>query len=343
MLGYHRFLSAPGDPISSMFSFIKRNKSKPTVPEQKKGLLQGLKSGLSRTRERLFGGLGQLFSGKSELDEETLEEVETLLLGADVGIEATRVIIEGLRRRHRQEPITDAQGLTVALSEEMRDLLEPVAIPLEIPTGQAGTYVILMVGVNGTGKTTTIAKLAQRFLDQGLSVMLAAGDTFRAAAIEQLQSWGKHHNVPVIAQQHGADPASVVFDALQSAQAHQVDVLIADTAGRLHTQTNLMQELKKISRVMGKLDPGAPHETLLVLDAGTGQNALAQAEQFHQAVQLTGITLTKLDGTARGGIVFSLARRLGLPIRFIGIGEKPTDLRVFNAPDFIAALLDEDA
>jgi len=326
-----------------MFSFIKRNKTTPTDPDHKKGLLQGLKSGLNRTRERLFGGLGQIFSGKSTLDEETLEEIETLLLGADVGIEATSEIIEGLRQRHRQTPITDTGTLMTALSEEMLAILEPVAIPLEIPAPRETPFVILMVGVNGAGKTTTIAKLAQRFLDQGLSVMLAAGDTFRAAAIEQLQSWGEHHGVPVIAQQHGADPASVVYDALQSAQARGMDVLIADTAGRLHTQANLMQELQKISRVMGKLDPAAPHETLLVLDAGTGQNALAQAEQFHQAVGLTGVILTKLDGTARGGIVFSLARRLGLPLRFIGIGEKPADLRDFNAPEFIAALLGREA
>ncbi|NIW37908.1 MAG: signal recognition particle-docking protein FtsY, partial [Gemmatimonadetes bacterium] len=238
--------------------------------------------------------------------------------------------------------VRDPDTLLAALHDDMLGVLEPVSKPLEIPRDRDGPFVVLMVGVNGTGKTTTIGKLANRFRDEGHSVMLAAGagDTFRAAAIEQLQAWGERNDVPVVAQHPGADSASVIFDALQSARARDVDVLIADTAGRLHTQEELMEELKKVVRVMGKLDPDAPHETMLVVDAGMGQNALAQARQFHAAVDVSGIALTKLDGTAKGGIVFAIAEELGIPIRFVGVGEGAEDLRVFRADEFVNALLE---
>jgi fused signal recognition particle receptor len=328
-----------------MFGFGKNKSSPPapaeTPPEEKKsGLFSRLKAGLARTRSGLTEGVASLVLGRKQIDDELLEELETQLLVADVGVEATRDIIADLTRRVARKELADADALIAALREDMARLLEPVSRPLEIDTSRH-PYVILMVGVNGVGKTTSIGKLAKRLQEDGRSVMLAAGDTFRAAAVEQLQVWGERNDIPVIAQHSGADSASVIYDALEAARARGIDVLIADTAGRLHTQANLMEELKKIKRVMAKLDPAAPHEVMLVVDAGTGQNALNQARQFHAAVGLTGITLTKLDGTAKGGIIFSIARSLGMPIRFIGVGEGIEDMRVFEAREFVAALFDK--
>jgi len=305
----------------------------------KGGWISRLRAGLGKTRSALTEGLGTLLLGKRALDEDLLDELETRLLVADVGIPTVRVIIDGMTQRVRRKELEDADALYRALKEQLVAVLEPASAPLQIDRGRR-PYVILMVGVNGAGKTTTIGKLACRFQSQGLSVMLAAGDTFRAAAVEQLQVWGERNNVPVVAQQTGSDSASVIFDALQSAKARQCDVLIADTAGRLHVKSNLMDELRKIVRVMKKLDPDAPHEVMLVLDAGTGQNGLAQARHFGEAVGVSGIALTKLDGTAKGGIVFAVARELGLPIRFVGVGESIEDLRPFNAAEFVAALFD---
>ncbi|MCC5796581.1 MAG: signal recognition particle-docking protein FtsY [Methylophaga sp.] len=303
-----------------------------------RGLLSRLKLGLSKTSQKLTDGFANLVLGKKSIDADLLEELETQLITADLGIEATQTIINDLTQRVARKQLTDAEALFTALRDDMVELLKPVEIPLQV-SEQSGPYVILMVGINGVGKTTTIGKLAKQFQRQGKSVMLAAGDTFRAAAVEQLQVWGERNDIPVVAQQHGADSASVIFDALQSATARNTDVLIADTAGRLHTQSNLMDELKKVKRVMSKLDAEAPHEIMLVLDAGTGQNALQQAQQFHQAVGVTGISLTKLDGTAKGGIIFAIAKKTGLPIRYIGVGEKIDDLRPFDASDFVDALL----
>ncbi|NNG13101.1 MAG: signal recognition particle-docking protein FtsY, partial [Halobacteria archaeon] len=313
-----------------MLGFRKNKTTSDSRPGKKAGLFARLKSGLARTRHSLTDGVAALVLGSKAIDDELLEEIETALLVADVGVEATREIIDDLTRRISREELADADALMNALREDMQAILEPCSHPLVIPAG-IRPYVILMVGINGAGKTTTIGKLTHRLQHQGLKVMLAAGDTFRAAAVEQLQTWGERNDVPVVAQQQGADAASVIFDALQSAQARDIDVLIADTAGRLHTQSNLMEELKKIKRVLGKLDDNAPHEVMLVVDAGTGQNALNQARQFNEAVNLTGITLTKLDGTAKGGIIFAIAKQLGIPIRFIGIGEAIEDLRPFDA------------
>ena len=267
-----------------------------------------------------------------------LDELETRLIAADVGIETTEKILAGLRGKVARKELGNLEALLAALRQSMLDIVGPVSRPLEIDQA-ARPYVILVVGVNGSGKTTTIGKLARRLSDEGRKVVLAAGDTFRAAAIEQLQIWGERDGVPVIAQAAGADPAAVIFDAMQSAQARGADVLIADTAGRLHTQSNLMEELKKVKRVLGRLDPGAPHEVLLVLDAGQGQNALAQAQQFNAALGVTGIVLTKLDGTAKGGIVLAIADRLGIPLRFVGIGESAEDFGVFDAESFVDAVL----
>ena len=308
---------------------------------EKKGLFSRLKAGMSRTRNSFTDGINNLLVTNKIIDEDLLEEIETLLLTSDVGMEATSKITNDLSHRLKVKELSDGTALFNALAEDMTELLKPINQPLEIDSSKA-PFVILMVGINGAGKTTTIGKLAQRFQQEGKSVMLAAGDTFRAAAVEQLQAWGNRNNVPVVAHQSGADSAAVIFDALQSAKAKKVDVLIADTAGRLHTQTNLMEELKKIKRVMGKLDEDAPHEVMLVLDSGTGQNALAQASQFHAAVQVSGITLTKLDGTAKGGIIFAIAKQLNIPVRFIGIGESPEDLRPFDADDYVNALLARD-
>ncbi|WP_455211418.1 signal recognition particle-docking protein FtsY [Kaarinaea lacus] len=317
--------------------------SAPMEPEQlpadqKRGFFTRLTQGLKRTRTNITEGVATLMLGKKAIDEEVLEEIEMQLLTADVGVDATRAIVDDLTGRVARKQLADAEALFGALREDMVKLLAPVSVPLQIAQ-EHRPYVILMVGINGAGKTTTIGKLAKRLQNQGHSVMLAAGDTFRAAAVEQLQEWGRRNDIPVIAQQSGADSASVIFDAVQAAQARKIDVLIADTAGRLHTQSNLMEELKKVRRVMGKLDETAPHEVMLVLDAGIGQNAIAQAKQFREAVHVSGITLTKLDGTAKGGVIFAIAKQLGLPIRFIGIGESIDDLREFEAEDFVDALL----
>ncbi len=319
-----------------MFGF-KKDRATPADEAPRPGLFQRLKQRLARTRGSLTDGLARLVLGKKVIDEDVLEEIETRLLTADVGAEATARIIQDLTARVRRKQLADAEALLAALKEDMQAILAPCNVPLVIPAG-VRPFVILMVGVNGVGKTTTIGKLAKRFQADGLSVMLAAGDTFRAAAVEQLETWGERNGVAVVAQARNADPASVVYDALQAAKARGIDVLIADTAGRLHTQANLMEELKKVKRVLGKLEPSAPHETLLVIDAGTGQNALNQARQFHEAVGLTGITLSKLDGTAKGGIIFAIAEQMKLPIRFIGVGEGIDDLRPFDAEDFVEAL-----
>jgi fused signal recognition particle receptor len=321
-----------------MFGFGKNKKDQPE--EQSGGLFSRLKSGLSRTRGNLTGGIGNLLLGSKAIDDELLEEIETQLLVADLGVEATQTIIAALTQRMSRKQLTDNAALMAALREEMLAMLEPCSVPLAI--GEAKKpFVILVVGINGAGKTTTIGKLAKRLQDEGRSVMLAAGDTFRAAAVEQLQVWGERNDIPVVAQHSGADSASVIFDAIEAGKARGVDVVIADTAGRLHTQSNLMEELKKVKRVIGKLDDSAPHEVLLVLDAGTGQNALNQAQQFHAAVDVSGVALTKLDGTAKGGIIFAIGRKLGLPIRFIGVGEGIDDLRVFDAEEFIDALFEQ--
>ncbi|MDX1590171.1 MAG: signal recognition particle-docking protein FtsY [Oleiphilaceae bacterium] len=310
------------------------------VPEEEpKTLMQRMREGLGRTRGNLAEGLSTLFAGRKSIDDDLLEEVETLLLTADVGMTATTEIIDRLTGQLKRSELKDPESLHEALKAELRGILEPHTTPLDLSQGKK-PFVILMVGVNGVGKTTTIGKLARRFQDEGKRVMLAAGDTFRAAAVEQLQVWGERNQVPVVAQHTGADSASVVFDALQSAQAREMDVLIADTAGRLQNKENLMNELQKVVRVMKKLDPEAPHEVMLVLDAGTGQNALSQAQVFQQAVGVSGITLTKLDGTAKGGIIFAIARQLQLPIRYIGVGEKIEDLRPFAADEFVQALFD---
>lgn len=301
-----------------------------------------MKQGLGKTRKGLGKGLADLLVGAKEIDDEIFEEIETQLLVADVGVEATDVIIEALTGQVSREELVDADALYESLQNELRKLLVPVDQPLNID-GSKKPYVILMVGVNGVGKTTTIGKLACRFKAEGKSVMLAAGDTFRAAAVEQLQVWGERNDIPVVAQHTGADSASVVYDAVQAAQSRGADVLIADTAGRLHTRGNLMEELTKVTRVMKKLIPDAPHEVLLVLDAGTGQNAIQQAEQFRDAAGVTGLALTKLDGTAKGGILFALAKRTGLPIRFIGVGERLEDLRPFHAEEFVQALFEDVA
>lgn len=306
----------------------------------KTGFFTRLKRGLGRTSDNLVQGMGTLFLGRKEIDAELLEELESRLLMADVGVDATGEIIEALTRRVSRKELTHPDALLAALKEELLQILQPCEQALNVDGNKP--YVILMVGVNGVGKTTTIGKLARHFMADGRSVMLAAGDTFRAAAVEQLQVWGERNQVPVVAQHTGADSASVIFDALQAAQARDIDVLIADTAGRLHNKENLMEELKKVVRVMTKLDPGAPHEVMLVLDAGTGQNALAQAEHFQQWVGVSGISLTKLDGTAKGGVIFAIAKKLGLPIRFIGVGEAVEDLRPFEAEQFIEALFSQD-
>jgi fused signal recognition particle receptor len=301
----------------------------------RQGLFSRLKAGLKRTSSNFSDGMGALLLGKKEIDDDLLEELETQLLVADVGIEATQEIITNLTKQVSRKELADAPALYKALQGELASLLA-TSKPLQVSSNQP--YVILMVGVNGVGKTTTIGKLAKRFQEEGKSVMLAAGDTFRAAAVEQLQVWGERNSVPVVAQHTGADSASVIYDALQAAQARNIDVLIADTAGRLHNKDNLMEELKKVVRVMGKLDDSAPHEVMLVLDAGTGQNALSQATHFQAAVGVSGITLTKLDGTAKGGIIFAISKQLQLPIRFIGVGEQVDDLRPFVAQEFVDAL-----
>lgn len=306
---------------------------------KKKGLFSRLKDKLSKTRHGLTDGLSNIFLGKKQLDDDLLEELETRLLMADVGVDTTQTIVQRLTDRLGRKELADDSVVVNTLREEMEKILTPCSQKLDVSNKKP--FVILVVGVNGVGKTTTIGKLAKKFQQNGHKVMLAAGDTFRAAAVEQLEVWGERNQIPVIAQHTGADSASVIFDAFQAAKARDVDVLIADTAGRLHTKDNLMEELKKIQRVIKKIDAEAPSEVLLVLDASTGQNALSQATTFNKEIGLTGICLTKLDGTAKGGIIFAIADKLQIPIRFIGIGEGIEDLREFDGEEFVAALFSE--
>ncbi|RPH29121.1 signal recognition particle-docking protein FtsY [Buttiauxella warmboldiae] len=319
------------EPEETQAEQVQHEQERPT----KEGFFARLKRSLIKTKQNLGSGFISLFRGK-KIDDDLFEELEEQLLIADVGVETTRKIITNLTEGASRKELRDAEALYGLLKEEMGDILAKVDEPLKVE-GKT-PFVILMVGVNGVGKTTTIGKLARQFQQEGKSVMLAAGDTFRAAAVEQLQVWGERNNIPVIAQHTGADSASVIFDAIQAAKARNVDVLLADTAGRLQNKAHLMEELKKIVRVMKKLDEDAPHEVMLTLDASTGQNAISQAKLFHEAVGLTGITLTKLDGTAKGGVIFSVADQFGIPIRYIGVGERIEDLRPFNAGDFIEAL-----
>lgn len=326
-----------------MFSFLKRNKTPETVtpeaPTEKKGIFKRLTQGLTKTRSRFASGIATLFLGEKMLDSEILDLIETQLISADVGVDATQQLIQNLTKKLARKELADPQAALRSLQQDMKDILRPCQTPITISETQK-PFVILVVGINGSGKTTTIGKLAKSLQTNGKTVMLAAGDTFRAAAIEQLQVWGERNQIPVVAQQPGADTAAVIFDALESAKARNIDVLIADTAGRLHTQTNLIEELKKVKRVITKLDASAPHETLLVLDASVGQNALNQAVQFHKAIGLTGLAITKLDGTAKGGIIFAIAKQMQLPIRYIGVGEGIDDLRPFKADEFVEALFE---
>ena len=328
------------EPAPSATAPVSQTETPPAVKEKKPSLFERLKAGLSKTSENIGSGFLNLFSGK-KIDDELFEELETQLLVADLGMDTTQKIITELTERANRKQLQDGEALYGVLKEQMEQLLQPVSQPLELASAGNGPFVILMVGVNGVGKTTTIGKMAKQFQQQGKKVMLAAGDTFRAAAVEQLQVWGERNNIPVIAQHTGADSASVLFDALQAAQARDVDVLIADTAGRLQNKDHLMEELKKVVRVMKKLNPDAPHEVMLALDAGTGQNALSQCKLFSEAVGLTGITLTKLDGTAKGGVIFAIADKFGIPIRYIGVGEGIDDLRPFDSKEFVDALFEQ--
>jgi fused signal recognition particle receptor len=329
-----------------MFGFSKRKdkseKANTPQTEPKSSWLDRVKSGLGKTRKQFTSGLATALLGKKTLDEDTLEELETLLLSSDVGIEATQAILDDLVERVSRKELKDANALMQALHDTLAEQLQVVEAPLIIEKSDK-PFVVLVVGVNGVGKTTTIGKMTKHFKAQGHSVMLAAGDTFRAAAVEQLQAWGERNDVPVIAQHTGADSASVIFDAVQAATSRNVDIVIADTAGRLHNKDNLMAELEKVLRVMKKIDDSAPHEVLLVLDAATGQNAVSQAENFTKVAPLTGLVLTKLDGTAKGGVIFALAKKLGLPVRFIGVGEQAEDLNTFTASEFVDALLSSEA
>ena len=330
-----------------MLRIFRKNKNKPGAvqdvqlrPAEQSGQ-DPLELRLEDTRRQLGKRLGALLTNRGSIDEDLLDEIETTLITSDIGVNAALEIVENLRAGISNKIINEPGQVLPAVQAELYELIESCEQFLAVDESRK-PYVILMVGVNGAGKTTTIGKLAQRYKEDGLSVMLAAGDTFRAAAVEQLKSWGERNDIPVVAQGSGADSAAVIFDALQSAKARGIDVLIADTAGRLHTQHNLMEELKKIHRVMGRIDESAPHEIMLVVDAGTGQNALSQAREFNQAIGLTGITVTKLDGTARGGVLFGIAHELGLPIRFIGVGEAAKDLRPFDAGSFVNAILPID-
>ncbi|PWF63347.1 signal recognition particle-docking protein FtsY [Shewanella sp. BC20] len=312
----------------------------PQAKPAKESFFARLKRGLMRTSENIGSGFIGLFRGK-KIDDDLFEELEEQLLIADVGVETTSRLIQSLTEHASRKQLKDAEALYDLLRDEMQKTLDPVAIPL-VPENANGPYVILMVGVNGVGKTTTIGKLAKQYQRQGKSVMLAAGDTFRAAAVEQLQVWGQRNNIPVVAQHTGADSASVLFDALQAAKARKIDILIADTAGRLQNKSHLMEELKKVVRVMKKLDPEAPHEVMLTLDASTGQNAISQAQLFQEAVGVTGMTISKLDGTAKGGVVFAIADKFKIPLRYIGVGEQIDDLRTFNSKEFIDALFTQE-
>ena len=307
-------------------------------PEKKQGFIKRLRARINRGDSWLTYDLANLAPG-GKIDEDTLEELESLLVMADVGVETTERIIADLHKRLARKELKDVDALQRGLRDSVCDILKPVEKKLQIEKPESGPYVILMVGVNGAGKTTTIGKLARRFGNQGYSVMLAAGDTFRAAAVEQLQAWGERNNVPVIAQQAGADPAAVIFDAMDAARARDIDILLADTAGRLQSQAGLMDELAKVKRVISRRDESAPHEIMLVLDASQGQNALVQAEKFHEALGLTGLTITKLDGSAKGGILLAIADRIGVPVRFIGIGEAAEDMQPFSAEEFADALV----
>lgn len=311
--------------------------SKKEKPAESQSFFKRLRSRLNRGDSWLTYDLANLAPG-GEIDEGVLEELESLLVMADVGVDTTEQIIADLRKSLARKELKDIEALRKGLHRSLLGILEPVSVPLEI-SSQKGPFVILMVGVNGAGKTTTIGKLANRFKEQGLSVMLAAGDTFRAAAVEQLQAWGERNDVPVISQQPGADPAAVVFDAMDAARARNIDVLLADTAGRLQNQQGLMDELEKIKRIISRRDDSAPHEVMLVLDASQGQNALVQAQKFHEVLGLTGITVTKLDGSAKGGILLAIANQLQVPVRFIGIGESLGDMQPFSAEEFVNALL----
>ncbi|KTC91909.1 signal recognition particle-docking protein FtsY [Legionella cincinnatiensis] len=307
----------------------------------KQGFFARFRKSLSKTRHQLGDGIGRLLLGKKEISQDLLDELETLLISADLGIETTQAVLKQLTEGLARKQLSDGDAVYEALKSHLQAILNQKNQSLTLETPDHSPFVILMVGVNGAGKTTTIGKLAKQFQQQGKKVMLAAGDTFRAAAVEQLLVWGERNDIPVIAQHTGADSASVIFDALQAAKARKMDVLIADTAGRLHTQSNLMEELKKVKRVLQKLCPDAPHETMLILDATIGQNALVQARQFNEAVGLTGITMTKLDGTAKGGILFAIANELGIPFHYIGIGEGIEDLQPFDAAQFVGALFND--
>lgn len=322
------------EPVAPVDNEVLKQEQAPV----KEGFFARFRKGLSKTRHQLGDGIGRLLLGKKEIDHNLLEELETLLISADLGIETTQAILKQLTEGLARKQLSDGNSVYEALKSHLQAILVKNSHPLILETEEDSPFVILMIGVNGAGKTTTIGKLAKQLQQQGKKVMLAAGDTFRAAAVEQLHVWGERNGIPVIAQHTGADSASVIFDALQAAKARKMDVLIADTAGRLHTQDNLMDELKKVKRVIQKLCPKAPHETMLILDASIGQNALVQARQFHEAMGLTGITMTKLDGTAKGGIVFAIANELGIPFRYIGIGEGIEDLRPFEATQFVGAL-----
>lgn len=332
-----------------MFDFLRRKKTtdvvetpatpapaEPTAPPAG-GFFNRLKQGLAKTRSQFSNGLATLFLGKKKLDQDLLNDIEMQLLTADVGVETTEKLIKALTTKLARNELDDAETAFAALQDEMKQILRVSDVPFQ--KTDAKPYVMLVVGINGSGKTTTIGKLANLFKGAQMQVMLAAGDTFRAAAIEQLQVWGERNQIPVIAQQPGADTAAVIYDAMEAAKARKTDILIADTAGRLHTQSNLMAELQKVKRVLAKIDPTAPHETLIVLDATLGQNALNQVKQFNKDIGVTGIALTKLDGTAKGGIIFAIAEQTKIPIRFIGIGEGIEDLRPFNADEFVDALM----
>ena len=317
-----------------MLNFFKKNQNKDIQTDTKKA---SLKDRLFKSKRRLGDGLSSILIGKKQIDDELLEELEILMISADIGIQTTDKIIESVRKKASRKELKDGDSLYQLIKVELEALLIDDNL---LEAVSDSTFVILVVGINGAGKTTTIGKLAKSFQSQGKSVMLAAGDTFRAAAIEQLQIWGDRNEIPVIAQKTGADAASVVYDAYQSAVAKNIDILIADTAGRLHTQDNLMQELEKIKRVLKKHNDKSPHETLLVIDGGSGQNAVQQANEFHKSIELSGIAVTKLDGTAKGGVLFAISDSLNLPIRYIGIGEAIDDLKPFHAKDFINALFD---
>jgi len=313
----------------------------PTSPA-KLNIFSRFKQGLSKTRKQLGDGVGQLLLGKKQIDAALLDELEGLLVSADLGIDTTHLVLERLKDGLARKQLSDGDAVLAALKNTLQEMLTQTHTPLTLITPEGNPFVMLVVGVNGAGKTTTIGKLAKQYQQQGKKVMLAAGDTFRAAAVEQLEVWGERNQIPVIMQHTGADSASVIFDAIKAAKARGVDVLIADTAGRLHTQSNLMEELKKVKRVIQKIDEHAPHEIMLVLDASIGQNALNQARQFHEAIGLTGITMTKLDGTAKGGILFAIADKLGIPFRYVGVGEGIDDLRPFDAAQFVSAIFNDD-